>query len=81
MNNRLIIALFIVFMLIVLYSSLQSADTKQQTVVASPTPSAVISLPAVSATPVPPTPTLTPTLPPLQRPQFHVSGGGEAGDN
>lgn len=80
MNNRLIIALFIVFMLIVLYSSLRTVLGTQQGAVPS-TPSALTPSQVVSATPVPSTPTFAPTLPPLQPPQFHVSGSGEAGDN
>ena len=74
MNNRLIIAIFILFSFIVFLSSLQSTHNTPD--VSQPT----INKPILT---VAPTLFLTPTLIPtqIQHPNFRVNVGGEGGDD
>ncbi len=82
MNNKLIIALFILFALIVFFSSLQ---TISHTIQKTHTTTMPVNQQATNS----PVPTATPTLSPIptqipiqiQHPGFRVNVGGEAGDD
>ncbi len=76
MNNRVIIILFILFMLIVAYSSLQKTAPQQSI---SPTPTIILQQVTPAPTAIPTIATPTSTL--NAHPGFRVNGGGEAGDN
>lgn len=82
MDNRLIIALFILFAFIVFFSSLQTITHTLQT-------TNTANKPADQHTTNSPVPTAIPTLFPtptqipiqIQHPGFRVNVGGEAGDD
>ncbi len=82
MNNKLIVIIFVVFLLIVLVSSLQSISHPQKNIqkTTSSSITKIQNLPLAT-----PTLTLTP-IPsqvqiPIQRPGYRVNVGGEGGDD
>ncbi|HVA97237.1 MAG TPA: hypothetical protein VND99_06280 [Candidatus Acidoferrales bacterium] len=80
MNNRVIIALFILFLLIVFLSSLQTASKSHKATAVTTSANSVIQRVTPPPSPIPtamPTPTLIPppTLMPVQLPQYRINGG------
>lgn len=79
-NNRLIIALFILFLFIVFLSSLQTVSKSHKAPSLSTPKRSAIQLVTQTPTPIPtslPTPTTqpTPTLLPVQLPQYRINRG------